>query len=336
MPQIMGISGAMTSESHPPQKAVFVLDSASELVLAFPMTKNTFLRLIFLFAIAISPAQADDAKISVLIVDGQNNHKWQQTTPVIKKQLEDSGKFTVSVSTSPAGAKKGQLGGTKKLWDAWRPDFAKHDVVVSNYNGQDWPEEVRSNFIKFVSEGGGLVILHAADNSFPGWTEYNQMIGLGGWGGRSEKSGPYLYVKDGKLFRDTSAGRGGSHGPQREFEVTTFPEQAVHPIMKGLPKSWLHAKDELYDSMRGPAENIKVLATAFSEKSKKHEPILMTIDYGKGRVFHSTLGHADYSMNCVGFSTTLQRGTEWAATGKVTIAVPENFPGTDKVVPAGK
>ena len=106
--------------------------------------------------------------------------------------------------------------------------------------------------------------------------------------------------------------------------------------MKGLPKSWLHTKDELYDSMRGPAEGIKVLATSFSEKSKKHEPMLMTIDYGKGRVFHSTLGHADYSMNCVGFFTTIQRGTEWAATGKVTIAVPENFPGTDKVVPVEK
>ena len=291
------------------------------------MTKKAFLKILTVLALATTGAHADDKKLSVLIIDGQNNHAWQKTTPVLKKALESSGRFTVEVSTSPA------KNGAKEDWDKWRPDFSKFDAVVSNYNGQNWPEEVRNNFTQYVTGGGGLVIVHAADNAFPNWPEYNKMIGLGGWGGRSEKSGPYLYVKDGKLFRDTSPGRGGSHGPQREFEVTTFPEEADHPIMKGLPKSWLHAKDELYDSMRGPAENIKVLATAFSEKSKKHEPMLMTIDYGKGRVFHSTLGHADYSMKCVGFFTTIQRGTEWAATGKVTIPVPENFPGTDKVVP---
>ncbi|MGI9242148.1 MAG: ThuA domain-containing protein, partial [Verrucomicrobiales bacterium] len=260
-------------------------------------------------------------------VDGQNNHKWQQTTPVLKQALESSGKFSVDVSTSPG------KNGSKEDWDKWRPEFSKYGAVVSNYNGQDWPEEVRDSFIKYVGGGGGLVIIHAADNSFPNWKEYNQMIGLGGWGGRNEKSGPYLYLKDGKLLRDTSPGRGGSHGPQREFEVTTFPEEASHPIMSGLPKSWLHTKDELYDSMRGPAENIKVLATAYSEKSNKHEPMLMTIDYEKGRVFHSTLGHADYSMRCVGFYTTLQRGTEWAATGKVTIPVPDNFPAEGRTSP---
>jgi type 1 glutamine amidotransferase len=54
--------------------------------------------------------------------------------------------------------------------------------------------------------------------------------------------------------------------------------------------------------------------------------MLMTLEYGNGRVFHTVLGHADYSMNCVGFATTLQRGTEWAATSKVTIPVPEDFP----------
>jgi hypothetical protein len=266
-----------------------------------------------------------DKKHRVLLIDGQNNHQWQQTTPVLKDALESCGKFEVTVSTSPPkGAKPDD-------WAAWNPEFSKYDAVLSNYNGESWPKVVEESFEKYVGGGGAFVVIHAANNSFSKWEEFNKMIGLGGWGGRNEKSGPYLYVKDGKLMRDTSAGGGGSHGPQHEFNVVTFlPE---HPIMKGLPKSWKHAKDELYDSMRGPAENVEVLATATSQKTKRPEPILMTIKYGKGRVFHSMMGHADYSIKCVGFYNTLQRGTEWAITEKVTIPVAENFPTEDKVSP---
>ena len=82
--------------------------------------------------------------------------------------------------------------------------------------------------------------------------------------------------------------------------------------------------------MVGPWENVTVLATAESDVTHQNEPILMTISYGKGRIFHTTMGHDAVAMNDVGFVTTLNRGTEWAATGKVTIPVPADFPTADK------
>ncbi|MFC1762121.1 ThuA domain-containing protein [Planctomycetota bacterium] len=97
-----------------------------------------------------------------------------------------------------------------------------------------------------------------------------------------------------------------------------------HPITRGLPAQWAHPQDEVYYNMRGPAENITVLATAFSDShtrgSGKDQPILFTVDYGQGRVFHDMLGHDERAYRGLGYQTTLLRGTEWVATGKVSFA----------------
>jgi type 1 glutamine amidotransferase len=270
-------------------------------------------------AFLVAAATAFGAPIKAVIIDGQNNHDWKATTPVLKRILEDSSAFSVDVATAPS---------KKQDMSSFRPRFSEYKVIVSNYNGEPWSKETQDDFVKFVREGGGFVAVHAANNSFPEWAEYNEMIGVGGWGGRNEKSGPYLRLREGRFAHDDSAGTGGSHGAQHPFVlVTRAPD---HPIMKGLPPKWMHAKDELYDRLRGPARNITVLASAFSDTKTGgtglDEPLLFAITFGKGRVFHTALGHSVEAMRCVGFATTLQRGTEWAATGKVTLPIPQNFP----------
>jgi uncharacterized protein len=255
---------------------------------------------------------ASEKRLEVLLIDGHNNHDWRVTTPILKEILERTGVFAVEVATAPQDVSQ------------FRPKFAGYDALLLNYNGPLWPEQTRQDFQNYVAKGGGAVVVHAANNSFPEWKEYNQIIGLGGWGNRNEKAGPYLRLRNGVFVRDDTPGPGGGHGRQHEFVIETRAPE--HPIMKGLPSSWLHSKDELYDRLRGPAENLTVLASAFSHSdtggSNEHEPLLMTIQYGKGRVFHTALGHGVEALHGLGFQVTLQRGTEWAATGKVNIPAP--------------
>lgn len=284
-----------------------------------------------LFAVAIvgttTLSQAAD-KLKVLMIDGQNNHTWQAMTPPMKAELEKTGRFVVDVATTPPA------NSPQDDWQKFRPDFSRYNVVLSNYNGEPWPDEVQVALAKFVGNGGALVVIHAANNAFPGWGEWNKMIGLG-W--RDSNYGDRVTLDDrGKAVRTAKGeGPGAGHGSQHEFVIDVH--ETEHPVMRGMPEHWKHANDELYHGQRGPAADMHILASAMSAKETggtgAREPMIWWIPYGKGRVFTTVMGHVGgndtRSIRCVGFIIVMNRGCEWAATGKVTLPIPENFPKAD-------
>ena len=246
-------------------------------------------------------------RVRVLIFSGRNNHDWRTTTPFLKKVLVDSGRFDVRIEEEPAGVTDATL--------------AAYDALVLDYDGPRWGEATEKAVEGFVKSGKGLVAVHAASYSFtglevlgdnhvrtgikePAWPEYLKMIG-GWWTEDPPKTG---------------------HAPRHCFSVKIVDRD--HPVTQGLKESFT-VSDELYHSHR-MADGVHVLATAFDDPSNggtgKDEPMIWTNQYGSGRVLYNALGHDVAAMQEPGFVATFARGTEWVATGAVTLSVEGVLP----------
>lgn len=295
------------------------------------MLRSIFWRVCFALPLLAANVESTDAadKLRVLIIDGQNNHDWERTTPYLKQMLEATGRFSVTVATTPPPKMN-----SPQAWNGFRPMFSEQDVVLSNYNGETWPEHARVDFEKFVNDGGGVVNVHAANNPFEDWPAFNDMIGMA-W--RKAEFGDALVLgDDGKEVRLAKGeGAGAGHGPQHAYPVVVRDRE--HPVLKGFPPEWMHPKDELYHGQRGPALNMAILATAYSSTDQKgtgyHEPMVWWIPHGKGKVFTTVLGHVgrgqpeeSWPMRDAAFQSLVTRACEWVATGEVTLPLPEKMP----------
>ncbi len=226
-------------------------------------------------------ADAAPEKIKVLLVTGFDvgSHEWQESTRLVQTILKKTGRFDVSISTD------------KESFES--PSLADYGAVVLLYGF--WQEadpsaQAKEGLLNYVRNGGNVVALHFACSSFQDWEEYSVLLG------RVWKKGI------------------GGHGPYGKFEVNI--KNAEHPITKGLKD--FSTEDELYAKLNGE-EEIEVLASAYSDWSKKVEPIVFVKRYVKGRVVQNMLGHGIDSKLNESYQRLLCRGVEWAAVGKVTL-----------------
>jgi type 1 glutamine amidotransferase len=295
---------------------LFTIQTCIVLVLVGPTAFNAFAQ--------------KNKPIPVLIVDGFSNHDWKQTTTVTKWILEKSGRFKVDVSTIPSD----RIGQT-----TWKPEFKKYAVVIQNTNNIQnqklrWPAWAEQELEKYVRDGGGLYILHSANNAFPHWKEYDKMIGMG-W--RPNTVGYALEIDANKNIVRFPPGEGRSTGHGDRFNAVIHILNR-HPINKNYPEQWQTANTEVYSFPRGPAENLTILSYAYdSTGTYRMWPVEWVVSYGKGRVYNSSMGHLWQGDNyplayrCIGYQTTVIRASEWLATGKVTYPVPGNFPAKDSL-----
>jgi len=225
--------------------------------------------------LAAHSLDAAESSARVLIVTGEDypGHKWQETTPALKAQLEKDSRLAVDV-----------LDDLKRLPSA---DLSKYDVVVVHFKNYDPAvpgPEGQKKLADFVAAGGGMVLVHFACGAFQEWPEFVKLAGR---------------VWDPKMR---------AHDPHGPFRVEIVDHE--HPITKGMKA--FEITDELYTCLAGDTP-VKVLATATSKVDQKPYAMAFVLEYGKGRVFHCPLGHDVAAFENAGAGELFRRGTAWAA-----------------------
>ena len=231
--------------------------------------------------IAISPAAEPPKRIHVLLVTGddvQPAHNWSEMSQAVRAVLVAGGKFEVRVCEDP-----GVLDAATSL--------ERYDVIFLQFYNAQTPTlspAAKENLLNFVRGGKGLVVSHLSSASFKEWGEFGKLCG-----------------------RHWVMGQSG-HGPRGVFTARVVNHD--HPITRGLEN--FQADDELYAKLAGETP-VHVLVEADSDWSHQTEPLAFTLEYGQGRVFHETFGHDARAIHNPSVEKLLQRGCEWAATGKV-------------------
>lgn len=241
------------------------------------------LTLMCIAAMSLCPA-ADaaekTAKIRALLITGDDvaAHNWREMSETTRKALEDSKRFEVKVCEDPHILES-------------ETALKSYDVIVFMIyctRVKMLPEEAQQNLLNFVKGGKGFFVQHLATASFAEWEEFGKLCG-----------------------RRWVMGTSG-HGPRSVFKAKVVNNE--HPITKGM--SDFETDDELYAKLQG-TEEINVLVEAYSDWSKKTEPLVFTKKYGKGRVVHNAFGHDGKALSNPSVQKIIARGVEWAAKGKV-------------------
>ena len=221
----------------------------------------------------------------MLILSGRNNHEWQQTTSVLAHILSESQKFSIKINEKP-----------DTLTSA---DFLQVDVILSNWNSWPendlrWPVKTELALLQFIENGGGFVTFHSSSSAFYNWPEF-QKISTAAW------------------IMDSTY-----HDKPSETRITITSK--MHPVTKGVndfdifDELWIQAAENPEFEVLGTASKKEI-----SETEIKPQPAIMVAGYGKGRIFHTILGHDINAIQNPGFSILIINATEWTATGKVTL-----------------
>jgi len=214
------------------------------------------------------------AQKKILIVTGLDypGHKWKLTTPVLRDAVAKDKRMSVTV--------------TEDAMFLASPELKNYDVIMLNYMNWENPgpgKEAQEGLRKAVEGGTGLVMVHFSCGAFQGWPEFIKIAGR---------------VWDPKLR---------AHDPLGKFKVEI--KDKDHPVTKGMED--FETVDELYTCLAGDTA-IKVLASAKSAVDKKDYPMAFTLEYGKGKVFHSVLGHDVKALELEPVQKLFRHACAWA------------------------